>query len=176
MAGALRESADRIRDLYDNAPCGYHSVGPDGTILAINRTEMKWLGYKETEVVGRMRFADFVSPASRESYRDAFARVREDGNVCDVKLEIVRKDGTTFPVLAHSSSVRDDAGRYVRSRTPLTDLTERKKAEGAIRQFAELAHNIPIGLLNYQTRGRTERTLRPFGQPGSHRTVRRFPR
>ena len=40
-------------DLYENAPCGYHSVGADGTILRMNRTELSWLGYTSQELVGK---------------------------------------------------------------------------------------------------------------------------
>jgi len=153
MAAELTRSSDEIRDLYDHAPCGYHSVGPDGTIVAVNRTELRWLGYEAAEVVGRVRFADVVSPTSRDAYERGFARVREHGSVADVELELVRKDGSTFPVLVGSSSVRDAAGRYLRSRTTLVDLTERKRAEAAVQMFADVAQNVPIGLLIFRLDG-----------------------
>lgn len=146
----LRESDNQIKDLYDNAPCGYHSVGPDGIVLAMNETELRWLGYAATDVVGRLRFADLVTPASRALYGATFARVKEQGAAADVEIELVRKNGTTFPVLLNSSAIRDHAGRYLRSRTTLTDLTERKRAEAATRLFADAVENIPIGLIIYQ--------------------------
>lgn len=153
MADELTRASDAVRDLYDNAPCGYHSVDPDGTLVAVNRTELRWLGYQKGEVVGRVRFADLVAPASREAYRATFARVKEYGAAADVELDLLRKDGTTFPVLLNSSAVRDPDGRYLRSRTTLTDLTERKRAEAAVRLFADVAQSIPIGLLIYQLDG-----------------------
>lgn len=154
---ALRRSSEEIRDLYEHAPCGYHSVGPDGLVLVMNQTELRWLGYAEADVIGRMRFADVVSPASRDTYRATFARVKEHGAATDVELELVRKDGTTFPALLNSSAVRDPDGHYLRSRTTLTDLTERKRAEAAVRMFADVVTNIPIGLHIYQ--------LDPTGDP-----------
>jgi PAS domain S-box-containing protein len=169
MATALTRTAADLRDLYDNAPCGYHSVGPDGIVAAVNRTELRWLGYDYAEVVGRMRFADIVAPVSRAAYLDGFARVREYGTVTDVELELVRKDGTTFPVLVGSTSVRDTDGRYLRSRTTLTDLTERKRAEAAVRTFADVARNIPIGLLVYQLDATSDPPILRFrsGNPGA---------
>jgi len=131
----LRKSSDEIRDLFDNAPCGYHSVDAEGTVIAMNRTELRWLGYSEAEVIGSMRFADVLSSANREVYWKTFARVREYGAAADVELELVRKDGSTFPVLLNSSAVRDSDGRFLRSRTTLTDLTERKRAEDEVRRF-----------------------------------------
>jgi PAS domain S-box-containing protein len=135
MAAKLTRAAEEVRDLYDNAPCGYHSVDPDGTVVAINHTELQWLGYDAAEVVGRKRFVEMVSPASRDAYRAGFASVREHGSVHDVELELVRKDGTTFPILLNSSAIRDAEGRYLRSRTTLVDMTERKRAEDEVRQL-----------------------------------------
>ncbi|OWK42989.1 Phytochrome, two-component sensor histidine kinase [Fimbriiglobus ruber] len=134
-ADRLRESADQIQDLYDHAPCGYHSVDPDGTIVAMNQTELRWLGRPADQVMGRSKFVDAVSPASRETYWATFARMVETGAASDVELEVLRADGTTFPVLLNSTAVRDPDGRFVRSRSILTDLTERKRAEDEVRRL-----------------------------------------
>lgn len=146
MAGELTRASEAVRDLYDYAPCGYHSVDPSGTLVAMNRTELQWLGYESAEVVGKRRFAELVAPSSFATYQQGFATVRERGSVSDVEVELVRKDGSTFPVLIGSSSVRDADGHYLRSRTTLTDLTERKRAEAATRLFATVTQDIPLGL------------------------------
>jgi PAS domain S-box-containing protein len=57
-----RVAAAEILDLYENAPCGYHSLGPDGMVLRMNATELSWLGYSREELVGRKTFADLVTP------------------------------------------------------------------------------------------------------------------
>ena len=51
----LQTSMDETRDLYENAPCGYHSLDADGKFIRINNTELKWLGYTRDEVIGRKR-------------------------------------------------------------------------------------------------------------------------
>ncbi|VTR93686.1 histidine kinase : Histidine kinase OS=Burkholderia sp. H160 GN=BH160DRAFT_5724 PE=4 SV=1: CHASE3: HAMP: PAS_9: PAS_9: HisKA: HATPase_c [Gemmata massiliana] len=135
MAAELTRASEQARDLYDNAPCGYHSVDQDGVLVAVNRTELEWLGYEADEVIGRRRFVDLVDPNSRAAYQRGFDRVREEGAVVGVELDLARKDGTTFPVLVSSSSVRGSDGRYLRSRTMLTDLTERKRAEDEVRRL-----------------------------------------
>jgi PAS domain S-box-containing protein len=150
MAAELTRRSDEIRDLYDHSPCGYHSVDPDGTVVSINRTELRWLGYEADDIIGRKRFVDFVSPGSREQYWACFAQVKEHGAASHVEVDLVRRDGTAFPVLLNSSAIRDAEGRYARSRTTLTDLTERKRAESAIRLFADVAKSIPLGLLIFQ--------------------------
>ena len=64
---ALRKSAEEIADLYNLAPVGYHSLDKDGTIIRINDTELAWLGYGREEVIGKLRFADLLTPESLRS-------------------------------------------------------------------------------------------------------------
>ncbi len=49
----LRKSAEEISDLYNNAPCGYHSLNGQGVLIRINDTELRWLGYCREEVLGQ---------------------------------------------------------------------------------------------------------------------------
>jgi PAS domain S-box-containing protein len=143
MERDLRASTDEIQDLYHSSPCGYHSVGPDGVLLAINKTSLNWIGREADEVVGKARFADFVHPSFHERYFEAFAFVREQGAISNVEVELLRSDGTTMPVLLNSTAILDSDGKYLRSRTTLTDLTERKRAEDAVRKaYSELEHRV----------------------------------
>jgi len=135
MAAALSATTARVRDLYDHAPCGYHSVGPDGVVVEMNQTELRWLGYSVEEVIGKVKFTDLVEPSSQDTYRAAFDLVKRDGGVSDIELRVVRKDGTAFPILVNSTAVRDAEGRYLRSRTTMTDITERKRAEDQVRRL-----------------------------------------
>ena len=57
----LMQHAAMVQDLYNNAPCGYHSLDPEGTFVQINDTELTWLGYTREEVVGRMKFSDILA-------------------------------------------------------------------------------------------------------------------
>ena len=50
---ALRQSTEEVWDLYNNAPCGYHSLDKDGTFVRVNDTELRWLGYTREELIGR---------------------------------------------------------------------------------------------------------------------------
>jgi hypothetical protein len=43
-ANDIRQAADEIHDLYNRAPCGYHSLDTHGTFVRINDTELSWLG------------------------------------------------------------------------------------------------------------------------------------
>ena len=71
--------AAEVADLYNSAPCGYHSLDSDGVFVAINDTELSWLGYPREEVVGRMRFSDLLAPDERPRFDACFARFLAQG-------------------------------------------------------------------------------------------------
>jgi PAS domain S-box-containing protein len=129
---AVQRGAEAIRDLYNNAPCGYHSVDKDGLFLRINETELRWLGYTRDEVIGKLNFADILTETSRQVFAENFPRFKETGLVRDLEFELVRKDGTAFPVLVSASALRDETGNYVMSRSTVYDMTERKRAQEAV--------------------------------------------
>jgi PAS domain S-box-containing protein len=129
----LRQTLTELEDLYQNAPCGYHSLGPDGTILRINSTELSWLGYSREEVVGKKTFADLMTPASRHLFMEQFPGFRERGWVQDLEFDLVRKDGTPLSVLLNATAIKGPDGAYLYSRSTVTDVTRRLKAERALR-------------------------------------------
>jgi PAS domain S-box-containing protein len=133
----LSRYAAEVADLYNNAPCGYHSLDKEGTFVAINDTELAWLGYTREEVVGRMRFSDIVTERSLQTFRENFARFKEQGWIGDLEFELVRKDGTLMWVLLSATAIKDAEGIFVASRSTFVDITERKRAEEEIRRLNE---------------------------------------
>jgi PAS domain S-box-containing protein len=145
---ALRESAQQIEDLYNHAPCGYHSLDTGGVIVRINDTELQWLGYARDEVIGKMNFADLLTPDSLRNFRDNYPGFKARGFVHDLEYELVRRDGTSFPVLLNATAVLDPAGNYLMSRATLFDITARKLAERRLAEseerFRTMADHAPI--------------------------------
>ena len=50
---ALRESEERFRSLFDDAPVGYHELDTEGRITNINRTELRMMAYERSEMIGQ---------------------------------------------------------------------------------------------------------------------------
>lgn len=126
---ALQRSAREIEDLYDNAPCGYHSLDKNGVFVRINDTELKWLGYSKEEVLGKKSFSDVIVPSDRERFAAEFARFKERGWVSDIEFEMVRKDGAVFRVLLNAVAIKDEQGNYIASRSTVLDITQYKQVE-----------------------------------------------
>ena len=142
----LQRSAQEIEDLYDHAPCGYHSLDANGLIVRINSTALEWLGYQRDEVLGRMHIVDLFTPNSRKIFQASFPTFKETGSVRNLEYELRRKDGTVLPVLLSATAVRDEDGRFVMSRSTIFDLTERKKLEKELERQAHI--DVLTGLNN----------------------------
>ena len=121
----LTRQTEEFADLYNRAPCGYHSLAPDGTITTVNDSELAMLGYTREEFVGR-RISEFMTPDSVELFRQRYPEFVRIGWVRDVEFDFVRKDGTTLPMLASGDMVRNAAGEFVSTRSMLVDNSERK--------------------------------------------------
>ena len=141
----LTRYAQEVEDLYNNAPCGYHSLDIEGRFVRINDTELAWLGYERHEVLGRS-FSDFLTPKSQELFAEAYPRFQQTGWVKDLDFELITRDGEVFPVLLSSMAMRDDQGHYLYSRTTTFDMRDRKQVELALQEseekFRQLAENI----------------------------------
>jgi PAS domain S-box-containing protein len=133
---ALRESEKKFRDLYDNAPLGYHEYNLEGRITNVNRTGLDMLGYTVEEVIGL--------PIWKLNANEEFVRGQTLSKLAGVlppgkELERIyrRKDGTTFPVLIEDRLILDEKGRIKGIRCTVQDFTERKRMEVALREKSE---------------------------------------
>ncbi len=137
-----------LEDLYNKAPCGYHSVDENGLIVRMNDTWLGWLGYSRDEVVGKLHHADLMTPESAQLFREHwFPLFKQQGWLKEVEFEYVRKDGSTFPGSLQTSAIYGADRRYVMSRTTVFDISERRRVEDALREtnafLDSIVENIP---------------------------------
>jgi len=160
----LAEAKDRITQalreaqvLYNEAPCGYHSVDADGTFVLMNRTELEWLGYERDEVIGRLHFRDIILPEQIPLARQRLARVIAGEKLEPAEFTIVRRNGQRFHGLLNTTAVFDDEGRFVRTNNTLVDITERKAAEEALQEhqrfLRDITDHVPVLIAYVDRRG-----------------------
>ncbi|PSB58401.1 hypothetical protein C7B61_19325, partial [filamentous cyanobacterium CCP1] len=134
---ALREqhqAKQEVEDLYNNAPCGYHSLNAEGTIVRINDTELSWLGYTRDEILNQMKFTDIITPESQPTFHQNFPQFIQRGWVNNLEFQIHHKDGSTRWVSVNGVAIKDDAGNFVMSRSSMFDISERKRSEAERKQ------------------------------------------
>ena len=129
----LEASEASYQGLYDNAPDMFVSVeAASGTIIECNETLATAFGGTKAEILGRPVFS-LYHPDCLEQVKKVFESFVRTGEVRDAELQLQRKDRSTIDVSLNVSAVRDQAGRVVRSRSILRDITRRKQAEAALR-------------------------------------------
>jgi PAS domain S-box-containing protein len=134
----VQQRTAEVQDLYDNAPTGYHSLDKDGIFMMINQTELNWLGYSREEMIEKMKLADILTSESIRQFKEMFPLFLEFGQLNNLELDFIRKDGSLLPVIANAIAVFDDDGNFKSSRTTVFDNTMRKQTQEALRQSEEV--------------------------------------
>jgi sigma-B regulation protein RsbU (phosphoserine phosphatase) len=123
------ENVEDLEDLYENAPCGYLSIKPDGRIAKANATFSKWMGWSADQLIGK-RFLDLLNIAGRIFYETHFAPLlRMQGVFNEVALDLVTQQGNRLPVLVNAAERRDAAGKHLFTRLTIFNATDRRRYE-----------------------------------------------
>ncbi len=133
---SLRENEKKFKDLYDNAPLGYHEYDVEGRITNVNRTDLLMLGYTAEEMVGKFMWEfNLGEEIARKQILAKLAGTLPPGK--NLERTYRRKDGTTFPVLIEDRLILDEKGRIQGIRCTIQDITDRKKVEMEVNRLAQ---------------------------------------
>ena len=141
--GRFRLLIDAITDY------AIYMLDPDGTITSWNPGARRFKGYEESEIIGE-NFSRFYTPEDRKAGlpQHALDVAAREGRFENEGWR-VRKDGTTFWALAIIDPIRDNAGRLIGFAKITRDLTERRKAEAALRDSQEQFRLLVQGVTDY---------------------------
>jgi formate hydrogenlyase transcriptional activator len=118
----LKESEERFRDLFDEAPIAYVNEGMDSKFIRANKAALRILGVKPEEVpflYGKTLVAD--NPENQKKLKEAFDSIGRGTDTSGVVLEMRRKDNDK-PVWIQWWSRPDPSGQF--TRTMFVDITE----------------------------------------------------
>ena len=129
-----RDSEERFKAAFENSGVGTILASPDGNFMDVNRSFADFLGYTRSELIGR-NIKDLLPhdemPRSDERLRDLQLG---SSQAATMERRYVHKDGRVVWGISNLFMVRNDDGtpRYIIGN--VQDITERKRAEEALRQ------------------------------------------
>ena len=132
---ALDEVRARYFDLYDLAPVGYCTVSQQGLIMQANLTAASLLGTTRSALV-KKALTRFIHQDHEDAYYLRRKRLIENGDAQSCELQMVKADGA--PIWVHlAATVAHDVDGAYELRVVLSDITDRKRAELALRESGD---------------------------------------
>ncbi len=142
---SLRESEERFKMLFEQAPIGYQSLDENGYMIDVNETWLEMMGYEKNEVIGHW-FCDFLTPEYLNKFKSRFIAFKSSGTV-HTQFEMVKKDRSVITIQLEGRIGHTTNGKFKQTHCVLSDITERMKAEKAVADekilLRTLIDNIP---------------------------------
>ena len=155
---ALRESEERYRTIFQTIQEGYFETDLRGRLTFFNEAVSECLGYPCEKLLG-LDYRKYATPQSAERMFRVFHEIFTTGNPSKAAdYEIVTEGGDRKVLELSTSLIRDGKGEPVGFRGVARDVTERKKAEEALKasekKYMDLVENSPDIIYSLDPEGR----------------------
>lgn len=132
MEETIRQSEERYRQLVEQMPDGLYRSTPEGRFLMVNKALVRMLGYDSKEEVMNLYIPTdlYFSPEERAR---AQANLKNKDISETTIFRLRKKDGGELWVEDHGTAVYDEKGRIMYFEGVLRDISDRKKAEDALK-------------------------------------------
>ena len=134
----LRESEEKFRSILENMEEAYFEVDLAGKVTFFNDAMCRHFGYSRDELMG-MNYRQYTDQDNAEKLFQAYNKVYTSGEpLKELSWQITRKDGTKRYIEGSASLIKNSSGKPTGFKGIDRDITERKRAEEALRQSEEL--------------------------------------
>ena len=143
---AMQESERKYRALVELSHELVWAVDMEGRITSMSPASQHIYGREPEEMIGHL-FTDFMAPDEAHRNMANLAKMIATGDsVIELEARLLHRDGHEVVLSANAMVLRDAAGNIVGTTGTSRDITQRKRAEEALREseqrFRELAENI----------------------------------
>lgn len=139
----LAESEERYRRIVESPLIAFWEADASGVFTFVNKRLVEMAGYEsEDEIVGKLTMLQCIVPEKREWLAERMQRHRNGKLEADiVETELLKKDGSRFPVIVSPAPVFNEEGELVKIVGGMIDITRRKEMEERLRTLVrQLRH------------------------------------
>lgn len=134
---AFKTSEERFRELVELLPEIVYEVDATGRITFVNRRAFELTGYTREDLEKGMFATELFAPGERERLVESIGRLLEGARPRKNEYLALKKDGTTFPVVANSVPIMRD-GKAIGVRGIAFDLSEQRQMEQTLLQTQKI--------------------------------------
>ncbi len=132
----LKESEEKFRAMFETSPSGMALCEMDGTLVQVNQAYLDIIGYTRKEAL-KLTYWDLTPKEYAAGEAQQLRSMGKTGRYGPYEKEYIRKTGERVPVLLNGAVVTGVDGKK-RIWSVVFDITERKRAEEALKQSLSL--------------------------------------
>ena len=137
----LRQKVKSSALFFENAPVYCYKILPNGTILDVNNTALKALGYTKEELIGKP-VKNIYAPESLPHVSKLFEIWKTTGELCDEKVTILTKNGNKRIVLLNVTAIKDKSDNIIHSISIQKDISLQNKVENELQKIENINSTI----------------------------------
>jgi PAS domain S-box-containing protein len=137
---SVKASEEKYRTLLETTLEGCWLINPEIKTIEVNAALCKMLGYSQEEMIGETPF-DFVDDENRKIIIEQTSKISTTPHR-SFEVTLKKKNGQDLPTYFNATTIRDESGEVMGAFAFITDITEKKRAEKALRKSEEQYRNI----------------------------------
>jgi len=147
---ALRDSEEKLWKIFESATDGISVIDLKGIITEVNQRTVEMHGFSSKDELRGKNALELLAPRDHKKIAANMRKVIKQGAIRGVEYTLLRADGSEFPGELSTNVLKDASGNLAGHITIVRDITERKRAEEALRASEEMYKTVvedaPIGI------------------------------
>ncbi len=135
---AVKESEEKYRSLFENAPDGVTVVDTEGYIIDCNTIDLALIDFNREQIIGT-HVTDYLSVECKLKFSTMSHTLKDSGTV-EAEATIINSHGDVIPVWRKATALYDNKGEYSGAIIHTRDITEQKKMVDKLKYLAEYDH------------------------------------